>query len=83
MLNLQLEQNEKKGPPLRKKDGVRARERERYLLGSSSVESKADFMRFSRNKGLLEKYPPYFEISTRNCTSKTNCSRKHKQNYIY
>lgn len=46
-----------------------------YLKGSSPAELKVDFMRLRRSKGSVEKYPPYIPISTRNCTSKINCSR--------
>jgi len=45
-----------------------------YLKGSSPAELKVDFMRVRRSKGSSEKYPPYIPISTKNCTSKRNCS---------
>lgn len=47
-----------------------------YLSGIGSAERKADFMRSIRAEGGLEKYPPYFAISVRNCKSRTNCKSK-------
>lgn len=45
-----------------------------HLSGSSPAEVNAVSTRLWRTKGFLEKYPPYFTISTRKCMSKTNCS---------